>query len=294
MPFTGKIPVERCRLPEMSLDMISDATYKQIVGIVYRNSRINLGAERHNLVVGRLSKRCRELRLQTFENYCQLLNSGSGKAELTTLIDLISTNHTHFFREEHHFDFVTKTIVPEFKANPHNAAETFRCWSAAASSGEEAYTLAITLDEYNRRSGRLSWRMQATDISTRVIELAREGIYDTSKLRLPNPELHDIYFQKGIGDSEGLSRVRDAQRDKISFYQANLFQETLPFRGGQHLIFCRNVMIYFDAASQQSLVHKLFSHLLPGGYLIFGTSESLIGINHNLRSLGRSIYKREK
>ena len=278
----------------MSLDEISDTTYKQMVGIVYRNSRINLGAERHNLVVGRLAKRCRELRLPTFETYCQLLNSGNGKPELTTLIDLISTNHTHFFREEHHFDFITNTVLPEFKANPRNNVETFRCWSAAASSGEEAYSLAITLEEYARRFGRLSWRMQATDISSRVIEDAKDGIYETSKLRLPSPALHDIYFQKGIGESEGLSRVRDAQKEKISFYQANLFQENLPFKGEMHLIFCRNVMIYFDNASQQLLVNKLINHLLPGGYLIFGTSESLMGINHTLRSLGRSIYKREK
>jgi chemotaxis protein methyltransferase CheR len=277
----------------MSLDGISDTTYKQIVGIVYRNSRINLGAERHNLVVGRLAKRCRELRLQTFENYCQLLTSGHGKAELTHLIDLISTNHTHFFREEHHFDFVTNTILPEFKANPRNSVETFRCWSAAASSGEEAYSLAITLEEYARRFGRLLWRMQATDISSRVIESAKEGIFETSKLKLPSPALHDIYFQKGIGESAGLSRVRDAQKEKISFYQANLFQETLPFKGDMHLIFCRNVMIYFDTVSQQHLVQKLVSYLRPGGYLIFGTSESLMGINHSLRSLGRSIYKRE-
>ena len=288
------MPAERFPSLDMSLDMISDATYKQIVGIVYRNSRINLGAERHNLVIGRLAKRCRELNLQSFENYCQLLNSGNGKTELTNLIDLISTNHTHFFREEHHFDFVMNTILPEFRANPRNSVETFRCWSAAASSGEEAYSLAITLDEYARRYGRLSWRMQATDISSRVIEDAKDGIYDTNKLRLPSPTLHDIYFQKGIGESEGLSRVRDAQKEKISFYQANLFQEILPFTGEMHLIFCRNVMIYFDTASQQVLVHKLISHLLPGGYLIFGTSESLMGINHTLRSLGRSIYRREK
>eukprot|EP01036_Dinobryon_divergens_P057968 gene57968-77357_t len=116
---------------------ISDATYKQIAGIVYRNSRINLGAEKHNLVVGRLAKRCRQLRLHTFEDYCPLLTSGDGKAELATLIDLISTNHTHFFREAHHFDFVANTVLPEFKTNPRNALETFRCWSAAASSGEE-------------------------------------------------------------------------------------------------------------------------------------------------------------
>lgn len=292
--FTGKTPAERFRSLDMSLDRILDSTYKQIVGIVYRNSRINLGAERHNLVIGRLAKRCRELNLQTFENYCLLLNSGTGKTELTQLIDLISTNHTHFFREEHHFDFVSNTVLPEFKANPRNNLGTFRCWSAAASSGEEAYSLAITLDEYARRFGRLQWLMQATDISSRVIEEAKEGIYETAKLRLPSPALHDIYFQKGIGESEGLSRVRDVQKDKISFHQANLFQDNLPFKGEMHLIFCRNVMIYFDVASQQLLVNKLLRHLLPGGYLIFGTSESLMGINHNLSSLGRSIYKREK
>ena len=260
----------------MSLDQILDATYKQIAGIVYRNSRINLGAEKHNLVVGRLAKRCRQLRLHTFEDYCQLLTSGDGKAELATLIDLISTNHTHFFREAHHFDFVANTVLPEFKTNPRNALETFRCWSAAASSGEEAYSLAITLDEYARRTGRFSWRMQATDISFRVIEDAKEGIYETSKLKLPSPALHD------------------AQKDTIAFHQANLFQDTLPFKGEMHLIFCRNVMIYFDTVSQQLLINKLINHLLPGGYLIFGTSESLMGINHSLRSLGRSIYKREK
>ena len=277
----------------MSLDRIAEPTYRQIAAIVYRHSRINLGSERQQLVIARLAKRCRELGLGSFEQYCELLSSISSRQEIPQLIDLITTNHTSFFREIHHFNFIAEKALPEFLADPRNRGETYRCWSAACSSGEEPYSLAITLEEYARRNERFAWRMQATDISARIIDRAKDGIYPTEKLQLPSPDLYSIYFQSGIGASEGLSKARDEIKARISFHLANLFQEVLPFSGGQHLIFCRNVMIYFDQPSQQLVLNRIMNHLLPGGYLIIGTSESLIGLSHPLRSIGRSVYKKE-
>jgi chemotaxis protein methyltransferase CheR len=278
----------------MTLGVIDGPSYRQIVEIVYRNSRINLGNTRQQLVVARLAKRCRELGLANFEAYCNLLAGAEGPDEIAMLVDLISTNHTGFFRETCHFESVTSVMLPAFFAQADRNMLTVRCWCAASSSGEEPFSLAITLQEFARNTGAFRWRVEATDISRRMIALARAGIYPEKKLGSLPPGCLERYFHKGIGVSAGLRRVRDSLKANIVFHAANLFQDKLPVMELQHVIFCRNVMIYFDRASQQQLLNRLAAQLLPGGYLVLGLSESLLGLDHSLRSLGFSVYRKEK
>lgn len=277
----------------MTLASIQELSYRRIVEIVYQHSRINLGTKRQQLVVARLAKRCREIGLSTFEAYCEFLAGSGGAQEISVLIDLISTNHTGFFREPMHFDFVKSSILPSLVPTAGSQTQIVRCWSAASSSGEEPYTLAMTLNEFARKAGPFRWRIESTDISRRMTDLARAGVYPAAKLNCLPPEFLDRYFHRGVGVSAGLRKVRDVLKANMDFHVANLFQERLPVMEAQHIIFCRNVMIYFDRKSQQQLLDRLVKQLLPGGYLILGLSENLIECDHQLKSLGRSIYRKE-
>ncbi len=275
--------------PEQKL---TSAAYEFIAAIIYEHSRIRLGPDKQALVNGRLSKRLRALGYDSFEAYCALLKSPAGAGEIGPLVDAISTNHTHFFREVAHVDFLRDQVLPEFGPALTRAGGPVRVWSAACSSGEEPYTLAIVLAEFARTHGAMEWQITATDISTRVLAKAHAGIYKGETLHLPDPALLPRYFQKGSGESEGFFRVKDTLRRQIAFHQLNLLHGQFPFGERQHVIFCRNVMIYFDAPTQQELVTKLVEHLVPGGYLIVGASESLMAVKHPLRGVQPAIYRK--
>lgn len=274
--------------------VISQRAYAYLAELVYRYSRIVLGPNKQQLVTSRLRKRRVELGLRTFDQYCDLLRSRKDDQEVALIIDLISTNHTHFFRERAHFDFLTQHALPELQRRLHAGGEPLRCWSAASSSGEEVYTLAIVFEEFNRQSGPLRWEIHGTDISSRMLERGQQAIYDQQRMELPSPELLRRYFQKGSGRFEGQCRVKNELRQKVKFKRVNLFQNSYPIPAEQHLIFCRNVLIYFDAPSQAELIRRLGQQLAPGGYLFVGHSESLMGMNHRLRSLGQGIFLKPK
>jgi chemotaxis protein methyltransferase CheR len=280
--------------PPLLFNNISAEAYQIITEIVYRHSRIRLGAAKQAMVTGRLMKRLRELNLDSFEAYCDLLQSEDGAEELGPLVDLISTNHTNFFREIRHIEFLQHHVLPEAVSGIVRHHEIFRVWSAACSSGEEPYTIAIVLAEFARRRGTFYWQIEASDISSRVIERAKSAIYSEDRVRLPEPDLLQRYFQKGTGSCEGYYRVKDSLRRGVKFHRLNLLQPSYPLRREQHVIFCRNVMIYFDTPTQQELVMKLTSQLAPGGYLIVGHSESLLGVQHTLQSVGPGIYRKDE
>jgi chemotaxis protein methyltransferase CheR len=209
------------------------------------------------------------------------------------LVNLMSTNHTHFFREADHLDFLRDEVLPEWAPRLVRAREPFRVWSAASSSGEEPYTIAIVLAEYARNHGAMDWRIEGSDISTRILAMARAGVYSADSVRLPAPELLPRYFQKGTGAQAGNYRVKEALRAAITFHHLNLLQPAYPVAAGQHVIFCRNVMIYFDQETQQELVAKLTRQLAPGGHLIVGHSESLMGVRHTLKQVRPAVYRKE-
>jgi chemotaxis protein methyltransferase CheR len=270
---------------------MTDSEFEFIRTLIYERSRISLGADKRELVAARVAKRLRAVRLATFGAYCRLLQSPDSEEELVHLIDVVSTHHTAFFRENGHFEFIRDQVVPEMLARARGERwPAFRAWSAACSSGEEPYSLALTLKE--ALHGRAwPWHIEATDISHRVVDAASAGIYGAESLS-PVPVSHRrAHFQRGIGPQAGNFRVKAALRSGVSFRPFNLFAATLPFAGPFQVILCRNVMIYFDRASQQELVNKLARQLVPGGYLLVGHAESLNGIEHLLQVVKPAVYR---
>jgi chemotaxis protein methyltransferase CheR len=271
-----------------------DSDYHFIRSLVYERSRINLGPDKRELVAARLGKRLRAMQLSSISDYCSYLRTAEAHDEIANLIDAISTNHTFFFREEHHFEFLRTTALPEL-AGRWRAERwpALRVWSAACSSGEEPYSLAITLAEtLPALAPDLPWRIDATDISHRVLERARMAIYGEGIAGHVPSALVQKYFQCGFGPQAGNYRVKPCLQEHVVFSHLNLIDGPFPFTEQFHVIVCRNVMIYFDRPTQEDLVAKLMRQLVPGGYLLVGHSESLTGIRHSLVLLAPAIYRR--
>jgi chemotaxis protein methyltransferase CheR len=267
-----------------------DTEFDFIRTIVYQRSRINLGPDKRQLVSARLGKRLRATNVPTLTDYCRLLQEPGAEQELGHLIDAISTNHTFFFRENAHFDFLRQQAVPELLARARAERwSRFRVWSAACSSGEEPYSLAITL------AGCIpgdAWQIEATDISRRILAKAAAGIYPDETVRRLPPDVVRTHFQRGFGPQEGNHRIKPALRERVNFHHLNLLEGEPPFTEPFQVIFCRNVMIYFDRETQEELVARLARRLVPGGYLMVGHSESLTHLKHALRGVRPAVYQK--
>ena len=271
---------------------ISTQDYDYICRLVYEHSRIKLGPDKRELVTSRLVKRLRALKLSNYADYCRVLRSSSGESELPELIDRISTNHTQFFREMKHFEFLSETALPKWRARDPNGSRSLRVWSAASSSGEEPYSLAIYLAEHLAPASLGRWEIDATDISTHILEAARAGIYDERRVTGMPREWLKRHFQRGVGSWEGQYRIKSSLRERVRFQHLNLLQADYPFSQPFEWIFCRNVMIYFDRPTQEVLIRQLTQRLAPGGYLMVGHSESLSGVEHALRGVKPAIYQK--
>ena len=247
----------------------------------YEIAGINLSDAKKALVSGRLSKRIKHYNLPSYADYFRLVKSNT-HGELQTAVDLLTTNETFFFREPKHFDFLRDKILPTWSAGQR------RVWSAASSSGEEAYTLAMMLAEHAPTD---AWEISGTDISTRVLERARSAQYPLADAEdIPHKYLSK-YCLKGIGSQDGTFIVTRELRRRVSFIHANL-QQDLTKLGYFDVIFLRNVLIYFDVETKQRVVEKVLRRLKPGGFLIVGHSESLNGISDGLKIIQPSIYRR--
>ena len=243
------------------------------------------------MVCTRLNNRLSRLGLSSVEEYCELLKSNREPGEVTHLIDALSTNFTTFFREIEHFKILKDKIIPDYLALPSRRFKgPFRAWSAACSTGEEAYSMAIVVASCLQAIDHDSWQIFASDISTRVLETASQGIYEASRVKLPNPAWLARYFQKGVGEWEGYYRVKQSLREQIDFQHLNLLHPSLPSADRYHVIFCRNVMIYFDQPTTEVLVERLFQKLHVGGYLIIGHAENLGRKPRGLQQIKSSIF----
>jgi chemotaxis protein methyltransferase CheR len=271
---------------------LGDAEYEFLCDLIYKTSRINLGSDKRVLVASRLAKRLRERGLKSFRDYCDLLRSPAAAEEMEFLINRISTNHTNFFREIKHFDFMQSVVIPQWRAEQKRRSEPYRIWSAASSTGEEAYSIAIQLAESFAPAESGRWQIEASDISTRVLEVAQRGVYESDRLSGVSSEVLQRHFQRGTNKWAGHFRVKDELRRRVNFQHLNLFDARYPFAFQFDLIFCRNVMIYFDRPTQEILVGKLADKLLPGAHLLVGHSESLSGVRHPLRLVQPAIYQR--
>ena len=255
--------------------VLTDRDMSRIATLVYERSGITLHDGKRPLVVARLQKRLRALSLDTFSAYLAYLETDRSGDELVMLLNSIATNHTYFFREEQHFQLLADRVVPEMRRN-HGP---LKIWCAASSTGEEPYTIGMTLLDLNPP---MDFQMIASDISTKALRAASAGVYKLAQVEKMPIETLRKYFEKGMGESAGFARVRKELRSRIEFRKINLLE--VPAMDTKFdVIFCRNVMIYFDRAVQQRVVAALERHLRPGGYLFISHSESLNGITHGLR-----------
>ncbi|MFI5958404.1 CheR family methyltransferase [Cryptosporangium sp. NPDC051539] len=261
---------------------ISPEEFQEISDLLRRRTGIRLSVGKESLVMGRLDKRLRQLGIATYREYLELLRQPE-EPELNQAIDLLTTNETFFFREPRHFDFLREEVLPRHPGN-----RPFRLWSAASSSGEEAYTAAMVLAEGLSDA---AWEVVGTDVSARVVASAQRGVYPIEAAeRVPLPLLRK-YCRKGREEYTGLMAIAPELRARTTFVRANLM-ENLTGLGRFDVIFLRNVMIYFGADTKIALVERLEEMLQPGGYLIVSLSETLKGISSRLKMVEPSVYAR--
>ncbi len=272
---------------------LSEREFRTISDLVYKHCGINLHAGKKELVRARLAKRLRQLRIRSFSEYIKYaVNDGSGN-EFTTLIDALSTNLTSFFRESQHFDYLQKVFYPAMlKRKRANHNFKIRAWSAGCSSGEEPYTIAITLLDTVQGQGRWDVKVLATDISTKVLGKAKVGIYDQQRVAPLTPQQKQKYMKPKKIDRQMSYEVAGPLRDAVVFANLNLMSEW-PVQGPVDFIFCRNVMIYFDKSTQERLVNRFWNLLGSGGILFTGHSESLTGIKHKFKYVQPTIYAKQ-
>lgn len=260
-----------------------------IIQLVHEKTGIALHEGKRALITSRLHKRLRATGATSVGDYLRRLEADASGAELAALLDAMTTNHTSFFRESDHFAFLAGHVVPELLARRHGG--DIEVWSAACATGEEPYTLAITLLEAVPAAAPRRIGVLASDLSTRALRVAREGVYRLEKVRPVPPVLLKRYFERGMGDQAGLARVREEVRRLVEFRRLNLVEITSLGRQFP-VIFCRNVLIYFDRAVQQRVVSMLERHLAPGGYLFVSHAESLNGLAHGLDGVAPAVYRR--
>lgn len=249
---------------------------------IYEKSGISLSQSKDALITARIGKRMRALGLENYSDYLEQVKKDENGEELVQLLDVISTNVTSFFRESQHFDFFSEKVSEWYR----NGQRKFRFWSAASSTGEEPYTIAMTLLESIEKNA-CDIKILATDISTKVLNKAINGIYDSEKLKSINPQLVKKYF---VEAEPGKMEIIDSIKTMVSFNRLNLSQPPFPMKGPFDIVFCRNVMIYFDNEVRKRLLEEIFRLLKPGGYLIVGHAESLTGMLSIFKSVKPSIY----
>ena len=276
---------------------LSDSEFRQFRELIYKQTGINLSEAKRQMIKTRLQKRLRHYEFENFQRYYDLVRSqGEQGEELATLINCITTNKTDFFREPHHFDYLTQKIVPELaaRAKAGEIAPRLKIWHAGCSTGEESYTLGIALSEaFAKIGGGWDYRQLASDIDTEVLAKAERGVYDTERTSTISPDLLRRYFLRGAGAKSDLVQAKRELRERITFRQINFQAEKWPLQTGTQfdIIFCRNVVIYFDKPTQKRLFARFENLLRPGGWLFIGHSESLLGISDSFVSLGRTIYQ---
>ena len=269
----------------MAVTAINDQEFSQFQKLIYQLAGINLSSAKKALVSGRLAKRLIQYNLNSYGDYFKLLTASHNADELQVAVDLLTTNETYFFREPKHFDFLRTQILAR-----HKPGNPFRVWSAACSSGEEPYSIAMVLADH---LGDSQWEVVASDISTRVLAKARTGHYPMDRTDGISREHLSRYCLKGVGSQENTLLVEQKLRSRVNFMQVNLNQ-TLPRLGEFDVIFLRNVMIYFNQETKRQIVQRILPLLKRGGHFVISHSESLNGVagTDMLYPLAPSIYRK--
>lgn len=280
-------------LPECFLTYkMTNSEFNRLSSFILNSYGIKLPIAKKTMLEGRLQKRLRALNISSFREYCEYVFSPEGRQiELIHMIDVVTTNKTDFFREGVHFDFLSNNILPNY-LNNNFTGKQFKIWSAGCSTGEEPYTLAMVLSEFSEKYTGFDFNIFATDISSRALNAATTAVYTMEKA-LPVPlAFKKKYLLKSKNDQKKTVRIVPGLRTKVRFERYNLLDENIACIENFSVVFCRNVLIYFDRPTQEKVILKLCSKLEPGGYLFLGHSESVSNMNLPLMQIQPTIFKK--
>jgi chemotaxis protein methyltransferase CheR len=267
---------------------LTDSEFKRLRELVHARTGIALSEAKRELLYGRLARRLRKLKLGSFAEYCQLVESDES-AELQELTNAITTNLTSFFREDYHFKQLAAEALPQIEVQ-RSGLRRIRLWSAGCSTGEEPYSLAVVMRETLAHLSGWDIKLLATDIDSKVVATAIEGAYAAERFKGVSPERVKHWFRE-IAGRPGLFAASSALKSLITFKQLNLL-DSWPMKGPFDVIFCRNVVIYFDKATQRSLFDRMADLQEPGGWLFIGHSENLLNVTRRYKLVGRTVYRR--
>jgi len=269
---------------------ISDRQFKRLAAFIEKELGIRMPDTKRVMLESRLQKRLRAVKVATYDEYIDRVFSGDD-TELIHMIDVVTTNKTDFFREPDHFDILTSRLLP--KAMDRNGgSRVFSFWSAGCATGEEPYTLAMVLEEFRQAHQGFDYKIVASDISTRALEAASSAVYHADRVIPVPPSYKKKYLLRSRDPDRPEVRIKKELRDKIGFLRINFMDERFPFDGQFDVIFCRNVIIYFDRETQERILGNMCKYLRQGGNLILGHSETLTGMNLPLRGLAPTVYER--
>ena len=276
------------------VDRLRQSDFRRLAAFIQNYSGIKMPPSKITMLEGRLRQRVRDTGTADFVGYCRMLFEQDGlRAEAVHLIDAVTTNKTDFFREPEHFRILVRQALPTLLENSHaNERAQVKLWSAACSTGAEPYTLAMVLSDFREHRPRLQFSILATDLSTEVLAAACRGIYQESMAAAVPPEFRPRYLLRSRDRSRHLVRVVQELRARVMFGRLNLMDAEYPVDPDFDVIFCRNVLIYFDKPTQRAVLLRLCRHLRPGGYLFLGHSESLAGVDLPLRSVANTVLRR--
>lgn len=269
---------------------VSDQEFDEVRAVIKDLTGINMGDSKRHLIYRRLRTRLNATGIGTLRDYLDYLKQADPK-EVEAFCNVVTTNLTSFFREGHHFDYLANTIIPEIAARQGSSDKRLRIWSAGCSTGEEPYSIAITVNESLGDLASWDAKILCTDLDTAVLETCTAGVYSLERAEKVPPHQLRRWFKKSRGADSELVKVSPALQDLLTFRQLNLMDKW-PMKGCFDVIFCRNVMIYFDKPTQRVLIERFADILGEGGYLILGHSESLHNVSDRFALLGKTIYRR--
>lgn len=273
---------------------LSNETFSRISRFIDIEYGIQLPPSKKVMVESRLQKRLRKLNIKSFSDYADYIFSPKGeKAEMVSMVDLITTNKTDFFREADHFDYLLNNILPEMPSLSRSGIEgTFNVWSCGCSSGEEPYTLAMVLSEFAERSPSFKYRIKGTDVSSDVLTKAKKAIYTERDVEPVPMQFRRKYLLRSRDNTNHLVKIKPEIQGKVQFEHLNLMDKQYSITGGMDIVFFRNVAIYFTKSTQEEIINKICRHLKSGGYLFIGHSESLFNMKVPVRQIGSTIYRK--
>jgi chemotaxis protein methyltransferase CheR len=270
---------------------LSQKSFNRFASYITSELGIKMPESKMTLVQSRLLRRTRELQLGSIDEYGEYFFTGSNGEEREYFINAITTNKTDFFREPEHFDYLVKTALPKLRAGLDPRMSRLNVWSAACSSGEEPYTLAMILSEYALKNAGLNFAILGTDISTKVLDLGRRGVYEEAQTAPVPAALRQKYLLRSKDRSSSLVRVSAALREKVSFHPLNFMSDNYRIQDKFDIVFCRNVLIYFERKTQESVIGKICRNINAGGYLFVGHSESLAGMDVPVKLVNTAVFR---